>query len=142
MIKRTSTAVWHGDLKSGEGTMRVGGGAFEGPYSFSSRFEKGAGTNPEELIAASHAGCFSMALSHTLTEAGHPPVRVETTASVELHKSDGGFAIPRIHLETVADVPGLNESEFQKHAESAKVNCPVSKVLSGADITLSAKLLA
>lgn len=142
MMKRTSTAVWQGSLKDGEGTMRVGGGAFEGPYSFSSRFESGAGTNPEELIAAAHAGCFSMALSHGLSQAGHPPVRVETTATVELQKTDSGFAIPKIHLETVADVPGMAESEFRQHAESAKANCPVSKVLAGADITLSAKLLA
>lgn len=142
MMKRTSTAVWQGSLKDGEGTMRVGGGAFEGPYSFSSRFESGAGTNPEELIAAAHAGCFSMALAHGLSQAGHPPVRVDTTATVELHKTDSGFAIPKIHLETVADVPGMEESEFRKQAESAKANCPVSKVLAGANITLSAKLLA
>ncbi len=126
MIKRTSVAMWEGNLQSGSGTMRVGDGAFEGPYSFPSRFENGSGTNPEELIAAAHAGCFSMALAHALTQAGHPPARVETTAEVRLEKSGDGFRIPEIHLETTADVHGLDEAEFQKHASAAKENCPVS----------------
>jgi osmotically inducible protein OsmC len=121
--------------------MKLSGGAYEGAYSFSSRFEDGKGTNPEELIAAAHAGCFSMALSHMLAQAGHPPKRVETTAKVHLEKQGERFAIPRIELHTQAEVPGLDEAGFRQHAENAKANCPVSKVLAGAQISLNAKLL-
>jgi osmotically inducible protein OsmC len=142
MIERTSTATWEGNLGHGHGTMRLGGGAFEGPYSFTSRFEHGGGTNPEELIAAAHAGCFSMALAHSLSEAGYAPVRIDTTAHIELEKSEGGFKIPRIRLETTADVPGIEEAAFHEQAQSAKQNCPVSKLLAAAEITLQAKLLA
>ena len=140
MPDRSSQAVWEGDLQSGRGTMKIGSGAWEGPYSFKSRFENGHGTNPEELIAAAHAGCFSMALSAALTKAGNPPMRVETVAKVALEKSGDGFRIPRIHLETKATVPGIDDAKFQQIAEEAKKNCPVSKVLSGAEITLNARL--
>ena len=141
MPVRSANAKWEGDLKSGQGSMKLGGGAYEGAYSFSSRFEDGKGTNPEELIAAAHAGCFSMALSHMLAQAGHPPKRVETSAKVHLEKQGDGFAIPRIELDTQAEVPGLDEAAFRQHAENAKANCPVSKVLAGAQISLNAKLL-
>ena len=140
MPERTSSAVWNGDLQQGQGTMKVGAGAWEGPYSFKSRFEDGKGTNPEELIAAAHAGCFSMALSAALSKAGHPPTRVATTAKVGLEKGGDGFRIPNIHLTTQAKVAGIDDAAFQKFAEEAKRNCPVSKVLSGAEITLDAKL--
>jgi osmotically inducible protein OsmC len=121
--------------------MKIGSGAWEGPYSFKSRFENGQGTNPEELIAAAHAGCFSMALSAALSKAGSPPTRVETVAKVALEKSGDGFRIPRINLETKVNVPGIDDATFQQIAEDAKRNCPVSKVLSGAEITLSARLM-
>ncbi len=121
--------------------MSFGGGAFDGQYSFSSRFENGQGTNPEELIAAAHAGCFSMAFSNVLAKAGHTPTRVHTTAKVHLDKVDGGFAITRIDLITEGEVPGIQEQEFLQHAEDAKKNCPVSKLLTGAEITLQAKLV-
>ena len=141
MPVRSANAKWEGDLKSGKGSVKLAGGAYEGPYSFTSRFEDGSGTNPEELIAAAHAGCFSMALSHMLSQAGHPPKRVETTAKVHLEKQGEGFAIPRIDLITEAQVPGIDENGFRQHAENAKANCPVSKVLAGAKITLEAKLV-
>src|SRR5882757_2842555 len=129
MPTRTSSAQWQGTLKEGSGTMRLGSGAYEGAYSFASRFESGTGTNPEELIAAAHAGCFSMALSHTLASAGFTPKRVHTTAKVHLEKVPDGFAIPRIDLDLDADVPGIDEATFREHAEKAKAGCPVSKVL-------------
>ncbi len=141
MAMRQSDAEWRGDLKSGSGTMRLGSGAFEGAYSFPSRFENGSGTNPEELIAAAHAGCFSMALSAALSQAGHPPTRVHTTAKVHLDKAGAGFAITRIELDCEAEVPGLDADAFARQAEGAKANCPVSKALAGTEITLSAKLL-
>jgi osmotically inducible protein OsmC len=140
MPARSSTAVWEGDIMQGHGTMKIGSGAWEGPYSFKSRFEDGKGTNPEELIAAAHAGCYSMALSGALTKAGTPPTRVETTAKVGLEKTDAGFRIPNIHLETKATVPNIDNAKFQEIAEQAKKNCPVSKVLAGAEITLTATL--
>jgi lipoyl-dependent peroxiredoxin len=140
MPERASEAVWEGDLQSGRGTMKIGSGAWEGPYSFKSRFEEGAGTNPEELIAAAHAGCYSMALSGALTKAGSPPKSVQTKAKVELRKEESGFRISNIHLTTTASVPGIDAAKFQELAEQAKKNCPVSKVLSGAEISLDAKL--
>ena len=140
MPVRTSDAQWEGDLPSGKGTMRFGGGAFEGQYSFASRFESGTGTNPEELIAAAHAGCFSMALSGALSRAGHVPNRVHTTAKVHLDKGDAGFRISAIELETEADVPGIDDAAFQKEAAAAKVGCPVSKALTGTEIKLQASL--
>jgi lipoyl-dependent peroxiredoxin len=141
MPERTSEAVWDGDLESGRGTMKIGSGAWEGPYSFKSRFENGTGTNPEELIAAAHAGCYSMALSAALTKAGNPPKRVQTKAKVDLRKDGGGFRIANIHLTTTANVPGIDKTKFQTIADEAKRNCPVSKVLSGAEISLDAKLV-
>lgn len=140
MPVRKSSAQWKGDLKSGNGTMKLGGGAWEGSYSFGSRFEDGTGTNPEELIAAAHAGCFSMALSNMLASAGHEPTSVSTTAAVHLEMGEGGPSIARIELTCDAEVPGIDEAEFNKHAEAAKSGCPVSKVLAAADIKLNATL--
>ncbi len=141
MVMRSSDAEWRGDLKSGKGAMRLGSGAFEGSYSFPSRFESGQGTNPEELIAAAHAGCFSMAFSHGLSQAGHTPTRVHTTARVHLEQAGGGFAITRIELDCEAEVPGIDEATFRKQADEAKKNCPVSKALSGTEIALNARLV-
>ena len=141
MITRNSEAEWTGALKDGSGRVKLGSGAFEGRYGFQSRFESGPGTNPEELIAAAHAGCFSMALAHALEEKGHAPRRVHTVATVSLNQKGGGFEIPAIELTTEAEVPGLDAAGFQTIAEDAKANCPVSKVLAGAQITLKAKLL-
>ncbi|MFL6277113.1 MAG: OsmC family protein [Blastocatellia bacterium] len=140
MATRNGSAVWEGTLKEGKGTVRLGSGAFEGQYSFASRFEEGTGTNPEELIGAAHAGCFSMALAAGLTKAGYSPNRVATTAKVHLGQSGGGFKITLIELETEADVPGIDEQAFQEQAETAKKNCPVSQALAATEITLSAKL--
>ena len=140
MPARKADARWEGSLQEGSGTMRLGGGAYEGPYSFKSRFEDGNGTNPEELIAAAHAGCFSMALSGALGRAGHEPRSVATTASVHLNKTDAGFRIQRIDLVTEADVPGIDDAAFQDIANTAKQTCPVSAVLAAAEITLDAKL--
>jgi lipoyl-dependent peroxiredoxin len=140
MPTRKAQARWEGSLQDGQGTMRMQTGAFEGPYSFQSRFEEGDGTNPEELIAAAHAGCFSMALSGGLGNAGYEPESVETTASVHLDKADGGFKISRIELDTKARVPGIDESTFQREAQAAKEGCPVSQALAAVDITLRAEL--
>jgi osmotically inducible protein OsmC len=141
MPTRNAEATWEGDLKSGKGNMKLAGGAYNGAYSFASRFEHGQGTNPEELIAAAHAGCFSMALSHGLAQAGFTPRRVHTVAKVHLEKTAEGFGIPRIDLETDADVPGISEEVFKQQAETAKKNCPVSKLLKGAEISLNARLV-
>ena len=141
MPTRNADAVWTGSLKDGKGTMRLGGGAYEGAYSFRSRFEDGTGTNPEELIAAAHAGCFSMALSAGLGKAGFEPKRIHTRANVSLEKVGEGFQITTIHLETEAQVPGIEEKVFREQAEGAKANCPVSKALAGPKITLTAKLV-
>jgi osmotically inducible protein OsmC len=138
---RTSKAQWNGSLKEGSGTVALGSGAFEGAYSFPSRFENGAGTNPEELIAAAHAGCFSMALSAELGKAGHTVTRVSTEAKVHLEKGDAGFSITRIDLVTEAEVPGIDAATFQQHAEGAKKGCPVSRALSAVEITLDATLV-
>ena len=142
MAVRKAEAVWQGGIRDGQGRVKLGSGAFEGPYSFASRFEDGKGTNPEELIGAAHAGCFSMALSATLGRAGHAPRRITTSAQVHLEKSGEGFAISRIDLRTEAEVPGIDPAEFAKIAEDAKRNCPVSKALAGTNITLEAKLAA
>lgn len=141
MPTRNAEAVWEGNLKEGNGHMKLAGGAYDGPYSFSSRFENGQGTNPEELIAAAHAGCFSMAFANALTQAGHAPQRVHTTAKVHLEKGAEGFSIPRIDLITEASVPGIDPAKFQETAQNAKKNCPVSKLLAAAQITLDAKLV-
>ena len=141
MALRISDAVWEGDLRSGKGRMKFGGGAFEGAYSFSSRFEDGKGTNPEELIGAAHAGCFSMALSGALTAAGHTPRRISTTARVHLDKVGEGFTITQIELVTQGEVPGIQEPAFLEIAENAKKNCPVSRALTGVEIKLDARLV-
>jgi lipoyl-dependent peroxiredoxin len=140
MPARTGSARWEGGLQDGKGTVRLGSGAFEGPYSFSSRFEDGSGTNPEELIGAAHAGCFSMALSAGLERAGTPPTSVETTANVHLERADAGFRISRIDLDTTAVVPGIDDAAFQEQAATAKASCPVSQALAGTEITLTATL--
>ncbi len=140
MPVRMSEAVWEGDLKDGKGTMRLGSGAWQGNYSFASRFQEAGGTNPEELIGAAHAGCFSMALSHGLA-GGHKPTRVHTSAKVHLEKVGEGFRISQIDLNCEAVVPGLEQATFLKFAEDAKLNCPVSKLVTGARIVLDAKLV-
>ncbi|HEX7166387.1 MAG TPA: OsmC family protein [Acidimicrobiales bacterium] len=143
MAVRKADARWEGTLQDGKGVMRLGGGAYEGPYSFVSRFEEGAGTNPEELIAAAHAGCFSMAFSGALGRGGFPPASVSTTAAVHLNKTDEGFRVQKIDLTTEADVPGIDEATFQEIAETAKRTCPISALLGGsAEITLAATLVS
>jgi osmotically inducible protein OsmC len=141
MPVRTSDAQWNGTLREGEGTMRFGGGAFEGQYNFGSRFEEGTGTNPEELIAAAHAGCFSMALSGDLGKAGYTPTSVRTSAKVHVEKQETGFAITRIELNSKADVPGIDPDEFQKVAEGTRTGCPVSRALASVPIELTATLV-
>src|SRR3989441_13353850 len=141
MAVRTSEAEWRGDLQSGKGVMKVGSGAYEGAYTFASRFESGPGTNPEELIGAAHAGCYSMALSNGLAKAGYTPTRVHTTARVTLDRTEQGFGITNIHLTTEGEVPGISAEEFKNQAESAKTGCPISKALAATDITLDARLV-
>jgi osmotically inducible protein OsmC len=141
MTVRDGTAEWHGDVQTGSGKITVGDGVFEGPYSFGSRFEDGEGTNPEQLIAAALAGCFTMALSNLLADAGHPPESLRTHAVVHLRNNDGEISLSRIDVDTTGRVPGLTEPEFQRYGDEAKANCPVSRALSGVpEITLSAKL--
>ena len=140
MPVRKAHAQWEGRLRDGKGTMKFASGAFEGAYSFASRFEEGGGTNPEELIAAAHAGCFSMAFANMLDEAGHPPERVRTTAAVAIERTEGGFSITRSDLVTEARVPGIDEAAFQRIAEKAKAGCPVSRALKGVEISLEATL--
>jgi lipoyl-dependent peroxiredoxin len=142
MPTRTSSARWSGDLKGGSGSLALGSGAFEGQYSFKSRFEEGTGTNPEELVAAAHAACYSMALSNMLAGAGFTPDSVATNATVNFGQTEGGFAITRIDLVTTGNVPGIDESEFLKHAEAAKAGCPISKALASVEITLDATLVS
>lgn len=141
MATRTARAQWEGNLQQGRGSMGLGSGAFQGQYSFSSRFEEGTGTNPEELIGAAHAGCFSMAFANALAKAGFEPKRVATTATVQLAKVAEGFSITSIQLDTEAQVPGIDEAKFQELAEGAKKGCPVSKALAGTEIKLKAKRL-
>ncbi len=131
MPQRTAQAQWSGDLKSGSGHMKFGGGAFDGAYSYDSRFADGTGTNPEELIAAAHAGCFTMATAGGLTRAGFAPSRLSTTATVHLESGSGGFSISRIDLVMDASVPGIDDAAFQKIVEDAKKGCPVSRALAG-----------
>jgi osmotically inducible protein OsmC len=140
MPVRSASAEWNGALIGGKGTMRMGSGAWEGQYSFSSRFEEGTGTNPEELLAAAHAGCFSMALSAMLADAGFTPDSVATTAKVTVEKDGDGFTITKSHLETVGRVPGIDDAKFQEIVGQAKAGCPVSRVLAGATISVDAKL--
>ncbi len=137
MTIRESSAIWKGSLIEGKGSMRLGSGAYEGDFSQASRFEDGPGTNPEELIGAAHAGCFSMFLSAVLSKAGHVPTRIATTAKVHL---DEGPKITRIELSTVGEVPGIDEKTFIEFAEQAKKGCPVSQALAAVEISLTARL--
>jgi lipoyl-dependent peroxiredoxin len=140
-FKRRSRAAWQGGVEDGGGTINLGSGAFEGTYSLRARVEESPETNPEELIAAAHAGCFTMSLSNELTQAGHPPTQLDTTATVYLERGEEGFVIPRIHLETSGEVPGIDHAGFERWAREAERGCPVSKVLAAAEITLQARLL-
>ena len=141
MVDRTAQAEWKGGLKDGQGSVKLGSGAYNGPYSFESRFENESGTNAEELIPAAHAGCYSMAFSHILEGAGFKPETIRTSAKVTLEKKGEGFAITKIHLDNESQIAGIDANKFQELAEKAKTGCPVSKVLTGAEITLSTKLL-
>jgi len=138
MAVRTSSAEWKGTLREGAGTVKLASGAYEGPYTYASRFESGAGTNPEELVGAAHAGCFSMFLASLVTKEGFRPVRISTTASV--HLGDGP-TITLVELKTEAEVPGLTEERFQALAAAAKKGCPVSKAMTGPEVRLQATLL-
>jgi osmotically inducible protein OsmC len=138
MAIRESSAIWKGNLAKGKGTVRLGSGAYEGAYTFASRFEEGPGTNPEELVGAAHAGCFSMFLASLLSKAGHVPTSISTTARV--HLGDGP-RITLIELSTVGDVPGIDEKTFNEIAEEAKKGCPVSQALAAVDVSLTAKLV-
>ncbi len=141
-MKRKASAEWQKNLKEGKGTITTESKVLDSAqYSFSTRFEEGKGTNPEELIAAAHAGCFSMALSHKLSEAGHTPDSVKTTATVTLDKLEGGFEVTSINLEVAAHVPGVTEAKFNELAEAAKTGCPISKLMN-TTITMTAKLEA
>ena len=140
MPTRNAHAEWNGSISEGKGTMALGSGAFEGNYSFKSRMEEGPGTNPEELIGAAHAGCFSMALSVVLGGEGHEPESIKTDAKVRFDKEGEGWAIKSVELTTRGRVPGLDEDGFNQAAETAKENCPVSQALKGVDITLNATL--
>ena len=139
-MQRTGSAVWRGGLKDGKGTVSTQSGVLkETQYSFSTRFENGVGTNPEELIAAAHAGCFSMALSGQLGEAKMTAESINTTATVTLEKTDAGFTVTKIHLDVAAKIPGADQAAFDKAANNAKAGCPISRLLK-AEITMSAKL--
>ena len=143
MPVRTAEAQWNGSLREGNGTVKGGSGSFEGAYSFPSRFEDGKGTNPEELLGAAHAGCFSMAFAADLGRAGFNPNYVHTVAKVHIERGDAGFSVTKIELHTDAEVPGIDEAKFQEVAESAKKNCPISRALAAiSDITLNAKLVS
>jgi osmotically inducible protein OsmC len=140
-MDRKAEAQWTGDLKTGTGRVKLGSGAFEGNYSFGSRFESGGGTNPEELLGAAHAGCFSMALSAALWKAGHPPTSVQTTASVHLENGPNGFSITRIDLTTRGVIPGIDAVTFKKFAEETKNGCIISRALAAVPMTLDARLV-
>ena len=140
MRKNKASASWNGNLKEGKGSMFVESSGNEFPISFSTRFEDKKGSNPEELIAAAHAGCFSMAFSNVLSEEGYEPESVKTTAEVKLEKTDSGFGITESFLKTTAHVPGIDKDLFMELAEKAKINCPVSKALSSLKISLEAEL--
>jgi osmotically inducible protein OsmC len=140
-MKRKASAIWSGSLKDGKGTISTESGVLSTtPYSFRTRFESEKGTNPEELIGAAHAGCFSMALSKILGDAGMTAEKIETEATITLEQKDGGFAVTASHLEVKATIPGADAAAFQKAAETAKANCPISKLLN-ATITMDAKLV-
>lgn len=138
MPVRHASATWHGSIKEGHGHMQFAD--YEGSYSVPSRFEEADGTNPEELLGAAHAGCFSMALSSGLSAAGHAPDSVQTTAEVYIDKLEAGWTVTKIHLITKAQVPGIDEQAFQEQAESAKKNCPISRALEAVEITMEASL--
>ncbi len=139
-MKRTGSAVWRGGIRDGRGTVSTESGVLDGAqYSFSTRFEEGKGTNPEELLAAAHAGCFSMALSKQLNDAGFTADSINTTAAVRLEKTDAGFSITKVHLDVTARVPGADQAAFETAADNAKAGCPVSRLFN-AEITLDAKL--
>lgn len=140
MPTRSADATWNGNLPDGNGTMKVESGAYEGAYSYLSRFEDGAGSNPDELIAAAHAGCFSMALANILDDAGYDPETVNTNAEVTLRMLEDGPAITKVHLTTKVTVPGIDGDTLKEHAEAAKSGCPVSKALAGTEITVDATL--
>lgn len=140
MPTRNAKAEWHGALREGHGHMSFGNGAYDGEFSFGSRFESGRGTNPEELIAAAHAGCFSMQLSGLLTKDGHPPRRISTTAKVKLEVGQQGADITLIELETEGEVPGIDAATFKRAAETAKEICPVSKALKAVKTSVKASL--
>lgn len=142
MNVRHAEAVWNGSLRDGKGTMKLGSGAYEGAYSYASRFEEAKGTNPEELIGAAHAGCFSMAFSADLGKAGFTPEMVHTRAEVTLDRVDGKSRITKIHLDMDAKVPGISPEKFKEIAEGAKQGCPVSAALSGVQISLAARLVS
>jgi osmotically inducible protein OsmC len=142
MAVRSAEAVWEGNLQEGRGAFKVGSGAFEGAYTFKTRFEEEPGTNPEELIGAAHAGCFSMYLSAVLSGAGYTVKRVHTTARVHLGRVDNAPTITKIELNTEAEAPGLDEASFMEHAEASKKGCPVSKALAATEIVLNAKLIS
>ena len=140
-FKRRSRAAWQGGVEDGGGNISLGSGAFEGAYSLRARTtDESPDTNPEELIAAAHAGCFTMSLSNELTQGGHPPTQLDTTATVYLEQRDEGFVIPRIDLAVTGEVPGIDQAEFERLAGEAERGCPVSKVLAAAEITLQARL--
>ncbi|HMM27057.1 MAG: OsmC family protein [Chloroflexota bacterium] len=140
MPVRHAEAVWNGSFREGSGTMKFGGGAFEGPYSAGSRFEEEAGTNPEELLGAAHAGCFSMAFALGLNRAGFEPEEIRTTADVHIERGESGYRVTRVDLKTRARIPGIDRDKFMEHAEAAKKGCPVSQLFQGAEITLDAQL--
>lgn len=141
MPTRIGSAIWEGTLRDGKGTLKLGSGAFEGQYSFASRFESGTGTNPEELIGAAEAACFSMALSLALSKAGYSPKKVSTAASVHIEKVNDGFKITSIDLNVQAEVLGIDDKTFAEHAEATKKNCPVSQALAAVEINLEATLV-
>ena len=140
MPTRKASATWEGGLKGGKGSFEGESGAIRGAYSFGSRFEEAGGTNPEELLAAAEAACFSMALSAALEKAGNTPTRVQTSAACTVENTGGGFSITTMKLRTRAQVPGIDEADFQRIAQDAKQNCPVSRALAGVDIQLEATL--
>lgn len=140
-MDRRADARWNGDLKTGNGTVKLGSGAYDGPYSFTSRFESGTGTNPEELLGAAHAACYSMALGAGLGKAGHTVKSIATTATVHLTKGDAGFSISGIDLVTRGDVPGLTAEEFKKFADETKTGCILSRALSAVPMTVDAQLV-
>ena len=141
MPVRTADAVWNGNLLEGKGQLKLGSGAFSGPYDWKSRSADGPNANPEELLGAAHAGCFSMAFAHGLSLAGFTPTRIHTTASVTFEKQGDGFAVTKIALVCEAQIPRIDNAAFQAQAKAAKENCPISKALASVPVTLEARLI-